>query len=63
MAPARITHPIVLSYTGPPIRGSVFASFVDRIPEGMSSPGIAVGAEGIREQCKGTNRSSASAAR
>lgn len=52
-APARITYTLVLAYIGPPIRGAVFASFVERLPDGMSSPGIADGAQGIREQCQG----------
>jgi Domain of unknown function DUF11 len=53
VAPARVTYTLVLAYTGPPIRGAVFASFVERLPDGMSSPGIADGAQGIRDQCQG----------
>jgi len=52
-APERIKYTIVLGYTGPPIRGSVFASFVDRLPDQMSRPGIEPGAEGLRDQCTG----------
>jgi hypothetical protein len=52
-APPRFNYKLVLGYTGPPIRGAVFASFVERLPEQMSSPGVALGAEGIREQCQG----------
>jgi hypothetical protein len=53
VAPPRVTYTLVLTYTGPPIRGAVFASFVERLPDGMASPGIADGAQGIRDQCKG----------
>ncbi len=56
-APLRFNYTLVLGYTGPPIRGAVFASFVERLPEQMSSPGVALGAEGIREQCQGDNPS------
>jgi hypothetical protein len=52
-APPRFNYKLVLGYTGPPIRGAVFASFVQRLPEQMSSPGVALGAEGIRDQCQG----------
>ncbi len=52
-APARFEYKLVLGYTGPSINGSVFASFVERLPDGMSSPGTGAGAEGLREQCKG----------
>jgi Domain of unknown function DUF11 len=52
-APPRFNYKLVLGYTGPPIRGAVFASFVERLPEQMSSPGVALGAEGIRDQCQG----------
>jgi Domain of unknown function DUF11 len=52
-APPRFNYKLVLGYTGPPIRGAVFASFAERLPEQMSSPGVALGAEGIRDQCQG----------
>lgn len=54
-APPRFNYKLVLGYTGPPIRGAVFASIVERLPEQMSSPGVALGAEGIRDQCQGDN--------
>jgi uncharacterized repeat protein (TIGR01451 family) len=50
--PARFPYRVVLTYNGPPIRGSVYASFVDRLPDQMSSPGIGL-ADGLRDQCKG----------
>jgi Domain of unknown function DUF11 len=53
-APARFNYTLVLAYTGPPIRGSVFASFVERLPDQMSSPGTGTASEGLRE-CKGDN--------
>jgi hypothetical protein len=31
---------LVLNYAGPPINGSVYASFVERLPDQMSSPGV-----------------------
>jgi hypothetical protein len=53
-APARFNYTLVLGYTGPAIRGSVFASFVERLPDQMSSPGSGGGADaGLRDQCKG----------
>ncbi|HEX7310660.1 MAG TPA: hypothetical protein VF232_05720 [Gaiellaceae bacterium] len=52
-APPRFNYKLVLGYTGPPIRGAVFARLVERLPEQMSSPGVALGAEGIRDQCQG----------
>ena len=51
-APPRFSYTIVLAYTGPPISGSVFASFVDRLPDQMYGPGTENG-DGIRDQCKG----------
>lgn len=52
-AAPRFNYKLVLGYTGPPIRGAVFARLVERLPEQMSSPGVALGAEGIRDQCQG----------
>ncbi len=54
VAPARFNYTLVLAYTGPPIRGSVVASFVERLPDQMSSPGTETASEGLRE-CKGDN--------
>jgi hypothetical protein len=51
-APPRFNYTAVLAYNGPPIRGSVFASFVERLPDQITSPGVGNGAEGLRE-CKG----------
>lgn len=52
-APPRFNYTLVLAYNGPPVRGSVFASFVERLPDQITSPGVADGAEGLRDQCKG----------
>jgi hypothetical protein len=52
-APPRFNYTLVLAYNGPPIRGSVFASFVERLPDQITSPGVGNGAEGLRDQCKG----------
>jgi hypothetical protein len=53
VAPPRFNYTLVLAYTGPPIRGSVFASFVERLPDQITSPGTGTGSEGLRDQCKG----------
>jgi hypothetical protein len=52
-APPRFNYTLVLAYNGPLIRGSVFASFVERLPDQITSPGVGNGAEGLRDQCKG----------
>jgi hypothetical protein len=52
-APPRFNYTLVLAYNGPPILGSVFASFVERLPDQITSPGVGNGAEGLRDQCKG----------
>jgi len=53
-APPRFTSPLVLTYIGPPIAGSVFASFVERLPDQITSPGTGEAPDqGLRDQCKG----------
>jgi hypothetical protein len=52
-APPRFNYTLVLAYTGPPIRGSVFASFVERLPDQITSPAAGTLVEGLRDQCKG----------
>ena len=53
IAPPRFNYTLAIAYNGPPIRGSVFASFVERLPDQITSPGVGTGAEGLRDQCKG----------
>jgi hypothetical protein len=53
VAPARFNYTLALAYTGPPIRGAVFASFVERLPDQITSPAAGTGFEGLRDQCKG----------
>lgn len=52
-APARFNYTLVLNYAGPPINGSVYASFVERLPEQMSFPGIPEAPDTGLRGCKG----------
>ena len=55
-APPRFNYTLVLSYNGPPIYGDVSASFVERLPLQMSSPGVGIAPDaGLRDQCQGDN--------